>query len=117
VGVDEDFAQQIDIYPTILDMIGYKKPFRSWGRSLLDKKSAQPFVINSTGTIYQFSRGNYICSFDGKKVLGFYDKNDKELKINLIQKRNSEMNDLELRCKAFIQDYMERVVDKKMYAK
>ena len=117
VGVDDDFAQQIDIYPTILDMIGYEKPFRSWGRSLLDKKTSQPFVINSTGTIYQYSRGNYICTFDGKKVLGFYDKNDKELKVNLIQNRNSEMNDLELRCKAFIQDYMERVVDKRMYAK
>lgn len=117
VGVDDDFAQQIDIYPTILDMIGYEKPFRSWGRSLLDKKTSQPFVINSTGTIYQYSRGNYICTFDGKKVLGFYDKNDKELKVNLIQNRNSEMNDLELRCKAFIQDYMERVVGKKMYAK
>jgi phosphoglycerol transferase MdoB-like AlkP superfamily enzyme len=24
VGVDEDWAQQIDIYPTILDMIGYQ---------------------------------------------------------------------------------------------
>lgn len=117
VGVDDDLAQQIDIYPTILDMIGYKKPFRSWGRSLLDKKSSQPFVINSTGTIYQFSRGNYICTFDGKKVLGFYDKNDKELKTNLIQNRNPEMNDIELSCKAFIQDYMERVVDKKLYSK
>ena len=115
VGVDTDLAQQIDIYPTILDMIGYNKPFRSWGRSLLDKKSSEPFVINSTGNIYQFLRGNYICTFDGKKVLGFYDKNDKELKTNLIQNRNSKMNDIELRCKAFIQDYMERVVDKKLY--
>lgn len=30
VGVNNDLAQQIDIYPTILDMIGYNKPFRSW---------------------------------------------------------------------------------------
>ena len=114
VGIDEDLAQQIDIYPTILDMIGYEKPFRSWGRSLLDKKTTQPFVINSTGTIYQFSRGNYICTFDGKNAIGFFDKNDKALKNNLIKLRNAEMNDLELRCKAFIQDYMERVVDKKL---
>jgi len=77
IGVDEDLAQQIDIYPTILDMIGYEKPFRSWGRSLLDKKTTQPFVINSTGTIYQFSRGNYICTFDGKNAIGFFGKNDK----------------------------------------
>ena len=114
VGVDDDFAQQIDIYPTILDMIGYDKPFRSWGRSLLDNKSSQPFFINSTGTIYQFARGNYICTFDGKVALGFYDKNDKALKNNLIKNRNAEMNDIELNCKAFIQDYMERVVDKRL---
>jgi phosphoglycerol transferase MdoB-like AlkP superfamily enzyme len=117
VGVDTDFAQQIDIYPTILDMIGYKKPFRSWGRSLLDKKSSPPFVINSTGNIYQFMKGNYICTFDGKVATGFYDKNDKALKNNLIKNRNPEMDTVELNCKAFIQDYMDRVVDQKLYAK
>ena len=114
VGVDNDWAQQIDIYPTVLDMIGYDKPFRSWGRSLFDKKASQPFVINSTGTIYQFAKGNYICTFDGKNVLGFYDKNDKALKINLIKNRNAEMNEIELHCKAFIEDYMNRVMDKKL---
>lgn len=117
VGVNTDLAQQIDIYPTILDLIGYKKPFRSWGRSLFDTKSSTPFVINSTGNIYQFSKGNFICTFDGKEAIGFYDKNDKGLKLNLIAHRNAEMDALELNCKAFIQDYMERVVDKKMYAK
>jgi hypothetical protein len=45
---------------------------------------------------------------------GFYDKNDKALAHNLIGSRNKEMNDLELSCKAFIQDYMERVVDQKL---
>jgi phosphoglycerol transferase MdoB-like AlkP superfamily enzyme len=114
VGVDDDWAQQIDIYPTILDMIGYEKPFRSWGRSLFDKKSSKPFVINSTGTIYQFAKGNYICTFDGKNVLGFYDKEDKALKFNLIKNRNAEMNEIELHCKAFIEDYMNRVIDKKL---
>ncbi|MES2545966.1 MAG: sulfatase-like hydrolase/transferase [Bacteroidota bacterium] len=117
VGVDEDLAQQIDIYPTILDMIGYQKPFRSWGRSLLDKKTSTPFIINSTGTIYQFLKGNYICTFDGKQVLGFYEKNDKGLKNNLIKNRNAEMNEIELHCKAFIQDYADRVVDKKLVSK
>ncbi len=113
VGVDTDLAQQIDIYPTILDMIGYQKPFRSWGRSLFDKTTA-PFVINSTGSIYQFMKGNYICTFDGTIATGFYDKNDKGLKNNLIKNRNAEMNTIELNCKAFIQDYMNKVVDKKL---
>ena len=117
VGVNTDLAQQIDIYPTILDMIGYKKPFRSWGRSLFDTKTNTPFVINSTGNIYQFSKGNYICTFDGNQATGFYDKDDKGLKTNLIAHRNPEMNAIELHCKAFIQDYMDRVVDKNMYVK
>ncbi len=117
VGVDDDLAQQIDIYPTILDMIGYQKPFRSWGRSLFDKKSSMPFVVNSTGTTHNFLKGNYICTFDGTNATGFYAKNDKGLTNNLIKNRNPEMNDLELSCKAFIQDYMNRVIDKKLYAK
>ena len=114
VGINNDLAQQIDIYPTILDMIGYIKPFRSWGRSLFDTKTSTPFVINSTGTIYQFSRGNYICTFDGTNAIGFFNKDDKALKTNLIAHRNAEMNTLELNCKAFIQDYMNRVVDQKL---
>jgi len=97
-------------------MIGYKKPFRSWGRSLFDK-SMQPYVINSTGNLYQFSKGNYICIFDGKNAIGFYDRDDKMLANNLIKSRNAEMDEIELNCKAFIQDYMERVVDQKLYAK
>lgn len=117
IGVDTDLAQQMDIYPTILDMIGYEKPFRSWGRSLIDKKSSQPFVINSTGSIYQFSKGNYICTFDGKKATGFYKVHDKALKTNLIKNKNSEMDSIELNCKAFIQDYMQRVIDKNLTSK
>ncbi|CAM3975492.1 alkaline phosphatase family protein [Flavobacterium branchiophilum] len=116
VGVNDDYAQQIDIYPTILDMIGYPKPFRSWGRSLV-AQSETPFVINSNGTYYQFLEGPYICIFDGKKAIGFYDKSDKSLSINLITKRNATMNQIETKCKAFIQDYMERVIDKKLSSK
>lgn len=114
LGVDDDFAQQIDIYPTILDLIGYQKPFRSWGRSLLDKKSSEPFFINFVGDLYQFGRGNYICLFDGKLATGFFDKNDKGLINNLIKNRNPEMDDLELRCKSFVQDYMNRVIDRRL---
>lgn len=114
VGVNDDWAQQIDIYPTLLDMIGYQKPFRSWGRSLISDKQVAPFAVRHSANVYQFMSGNYICTMDDKKAVGFYDKNDKGMKKNLIGQRNAEMDALELRCKAFIQDYMERVVDKRL---
>lgn len=116
-GVNHDWAQQIDIYPTILDMMGYEKPFRSWGRSLLSEKKVPPFVMRYSSDHYQMMSGSYICTFDGTKAVGFYAKNDKDLKHNLIKNRNAEMNLLEQRCKAFLQDYMERIIDKKLTSK
>lgn len=117
VGVNKDWAQQIDIYPTLLDMMGYDKPFRSWGRSLISEKKVPPFVMRYSSDHYQMMSGNYICTFDGEKAVGFYKKEDKDLKNNLIGQRNAEMNLLEKRCKAFLQDYMERIIDKKLTSK
>lgn len=116
-GIDMNLAQQIDIYPTILDLIGYDKPFRSWGNSLVDSDVSKRFVINSTGTTHQFMKGNYICTFDGTNILGYFDKNDRTLSKNLISKPTKEMNDIGLQCKAFYEDYMERIIDKKMTSK
>jgi phosphoglycerol transferase MdoB-like AlkP superfamily enzyme len=117
VGVNKDWAQQIDIYPTILDMIGYDKPFRSWGRSLIGDKETTPFVMRHSSDNYQMMSGNYICVFDGEKTIGFYKKEDKALENNLISQKNSEMILLEKRCKAFLQDYMQRIVDKQLTTK
>lgn len=115
-GVSKDLAQQIDIYPTILDMVGYDKSFRSWGRSLIGDKEIKPFAMNHSGVQYQLQRGNYICTFDGEKTIGFFDINDKGLAHNLINQRNKEMDTIEEVCKAFLQDYYERIVDRKLYA-
>ncbi len=114
VGENKELAQQIDIYPTILDMIGYPKPFRSWGRSLLNDKQVPPFVMKYSLNVFQYMEGNYICCFDGKSVVGFYAKEDKGMEHNLIKNRTAEMDAIALRCKAFIQDYMERIIDKRL---
>lgn len=114
-GKNIDLAQQIDIYPTVLDLIGYPESFRSWGRSLVGDQEVQPFVINYGANQYTFQRGRYICRFDGQKVTGFFDIEDKGLAHNLIDQRNAEMDALELACKAFLQDYFERIVDRKLH--
>lgn len=114
VGKRTDIVQHIDIYPTILDMIGYNKPFRSWGRSLMSNSNETPYAINYFSNQYQFQSGNYICTFDGKKATGFYAISDKGLEKNLISKRNAEMNALEVKCKAFLQDYFDRIINKKL---
>lgn len=113
-GVNGDWAQQIDIYPTLLDMMGYQKPFRSWGRSLVSSGKIAPFVIKHSANVYQYMSGNYICTFDGKKAVGFYAKADKNMEHNLISQRNPEMDLLEVKVKCFVQDYMNRIVERRL---
>lgn len=115
-GVRTDVASQMDIYPTLVDLIGYNKPFRSWGRSLITNSPIEtPRVINSPGNIYQFMQGNYIYLFDGKKIIGIYAISDKGLKHNMEgEMLNAEMSKGMLDCKAFIQDYTDRIVNKKL---
>lgn len=113
-GLDHQLSQQIDIYPTILDYLGYNKPFRSWGRSVLNENKVAPFCIKYSGSVYHFMQGNYICVFDGDKAIGFYDKNDLDLKNNLIGQRNEKMDQIEIACKAFLQDYFDKIMDRNL---
>lgn len=116
-GVNHEFAQQIDIYPTLADLIGYHKKIRSWGRSLVSDKKYPPIIANSDGTVEQFVIGNYIYRFDGKDVVGIFDKADLGLEKNLMDnlKNNPETEKGKQIAKAWYQDYMNRVVNRKMY--
>jgi hypothetical protein len=44
-----------------------------------DKKYS-PIIANSDGTVEQFIIGNYIYRFDGKEIVGIFDKSDLGLK-------------------------------------
>lgn len=114
-GVSPEMAQQIDIYPTLADLIGYNKKIRSWGRSLVSDKKYPPIIVNSDGSSEQFIIGNYIYRFDGKEVVGVYDKTDLGLENNLINKiKNAEIDKGKQIAKAWYQDYMDRVINRKL---
>ncbi len=114
-GINEDYAQHIDIYPTILDAIGYQKSFRSWGRSLIaNKENETPYLINSIAGLYYFARGNYFCTFDGTNLVGLYDKNDKKLAQDLKSTYPEIATEFEKGCKAILQDYYQKIIDKEL---
>lgn len=114
-GENTEIAQQIDIYPTLADLIGYNKPIRSWGRSLVSDKKYPGIVVNSDGNNEQFIIGNYIYRFDGKDIVGVYDKTDLALEKNLIgQLKTPEIEQGKQTAKAWYQDYMDRVINRKL---
>lgn len=112
-GVNNELAQQMDIYPTIVNLIGYEKPFRSWGRSLIQKDDIEPYVVNGGGQI-QFQQGDYICTFSEDKITGIYSIDDRDLSHNLMQNKNSEMINVQRNFEAFLKDYFDRIIDKKL---
>lgn len=116
-GKREELAQQLDIYPTLVDLMGYNKPIRSWGRSLVSLEKYPHFIVNSSGTQEHFMIGQYIYTFDGKEVIGVYAQNDLNLEKNLIAslKNQPEIQHGILLCKAWYQDYMHRVIRKKLH--
>ena len=114
-GVDDRFAQQMDIYPTLADLIGYNKKIRSWGRSLVSDKTEDYMIIHSDSINEQILIGNYVYVFDGKEVTGIYDKTDLALSKNLISKNLNPEQKLGIeKTKAWYQDYMNRVINRKL---
>lgn len=115
-GVDNRLAQQMDIYPTLADLMGYHKKIRSWGRSLVSDKNEDPIIVNSNAIEDQMMIGNYIYVFNGKDVTGIYDKSDLGFSKNIInQPKNKEQELGILKVKAWYQDYMDRVINRKLY--
>lgn len=112
-GVNDELTHQMDIFPSIVDLVGYDKPINSWGRSLFSN-SGKPFSIHFSGTVYHFITDKYILVFDGDSVIGVYDKEDQWLSNNLKENSNINFSNEEKYLKAFMQDYMNRIIEKKL---
>ena len=115
-GTSDVLGQQIDIFPTIVDLIGYQKPFRSWGRSLMSDKNETPRAFVTNTNFYQLIQGNYIYVLDTKgETIGIYDKEDINLTKNLKDKPlNNEMKKGVADMRAFMQDFMDRIINDKL---
>ena len=117
-GSSEELGQQIDIFPTLVDLMGYQKPFRSWGRSLLANKADETpraFVTNTQ--FYQLIQGNYIYVLDLQgEVVGVYSKDDLNLSHNLKEQiaNNEEIKKGIADIRAFMQDFMDRIINDKL---
>ena len=110
-------AQQTDITPTLLHLLGYNKPYLAFGEDLLgydgdDVKKTWAFNYNAG--IYQLVRGDFLLQFDGTKTTAVYRfKTDPLLKENLVG-RLPEQQEMELFLKALIQQYMSRMNENRL---
>lgn len=108
-GVMPGIAQQIDIMPTLLALLGYNRPFVAFGRNLLSSNSSYlGWTVNYSNSIYQYLERDTLIQFDGQQVLKAYDmKNDPMMKSPLM----SHPAHHERKIKAIIQQYMSRMIN------
>ena len=109
-------AQQTDITPTLLHLLGYNRPYLAFGDDLLSIPPGQSWAFNYNAGIYQLVRGDLLLQFDGAKTTAVYRfKTDPLLKENLVD-RLPEQQEMELFLKALIQQYMSRMNENRLLA-
>jgi phosphoglycerol transferase MdoB-like AlkP superfamily enzyme len=113
-GRRPEIAQQIDIMPTVLGQLNFDKPYVAFGRDIL-KEKAEPFAFNYKDNTYQLFEKEFLLVFDGKETLGLYDfKTDRMVERNLMKQYPEIVSSMEMRIKAIIQQYNNRLIDDKM---
>ncbi len=101
-------AQQIDILPTVLGLLGYDKPFLAFGCDLFSTPAQDTWAVNYLNGIYQYVKWGYVLQFDGQKTTGMYSLEDRLMQHNLVG-QVAEQALMELELKAVIQQYMMRM--------
>ena len=111
-GQRQGIAQQIDIMPTILNYLGYNKPYVAFGIDLLNTPADKTWAVSYNGGIYQYVKGDYFIQFDGTKLKAAYNyKKDWMMTRNLVNDQSAQpaLTTMTKELKAIIQSYMQRM--------
>jgi len=101
-------VQQLDVMPTIFGYLNYDLPYLAFGFDV--NKTADRFAINYTNGTYQLYTDRYVLHFDGQKTTGLYETGS-DMTNNLSGKLPDVQNELEMKIKAFLQEYTTRMVE------
>jgi len=113
--IDSTNVQHIDILPTIMNFIGYNKPYFSLGNDMLNDSIDHYVVVNNIGAkancvIWK----NTVLHYFEDKLIGIYDINDNALSNNLYDSKKHLIPEMENRYKAFLQQFNNSIINNKM---
>lgn len=107
--VQDKIAQQIDILPTVMGMMGYDKPYCAFGQDLLNTTPDDTWAVNYLNGIYQYVKHNHVIQFDGHSVTAAYHLDDSLMQHN-VKDQFPQQQQMETELKAIIQQYMQRML-------
>jgi phosphoglycerol transferase MdoB-like AlkP superfamily enzyme len=114
-SVDDQVAGQVDLTPTLLELLHYKGPYFGFGRSLLDSSDSMRYVINMPGGIPQIIDKDFVLGYDVSREKSKYlyrYHSDSLMKNNLLddQQFAGVSKQLETLIKANIQAYNQALI-------
>ena len=119
-GIDTAMiAQHIDIMPTVLEYVGYDRPFIAFGKSLISTPAKESFAVNYANETYRYYKGEHILLYNGESdtpVSLFNLHDDIMMKDNIVGNNNVQ-NDMTRELRAIIQQYMNCMTDDRLTIK
>ena len=116
-GIDSTMiAQQIDIMPTVLEYVGYDRPFIAFGKSLISTPAKESYAVNYANETYRYYKGEHILLYNGENdtpLSMFNLRNDIMMKNNILGS-SSVQHDMVRELQAIIQQYMERMTGNRL---
>jgi len=115
-------VQQLDIVPTVLDLLHYNRPFMAFGKSILDTLSPG-IAINHFGDLYQAIDSSYLFGYNEKTEQPAYlyqFTKDTALQHDLLQHAmlpDLHSKKMEDHLKAVIQYFNYSMIYNKLYVK
>lgn len=103
-GKRSEIFQQLDILPTVLDLLNLNKKYYAFGNSIFQEGERE--AITYLEGIYYYFNSPFMLSFSGKEALNMYSLKDRsEMSENEKKERTPEFKTKINRLKAIIQRY------------
>jgi phosphoglycerol transferase MdoB-like AlkP superfamily enzyme len=107
-------AQQIDVMPTVLNLLNFDDEYIAFGNNLMDD-TGESFAFNTSNSTYHLYMKDHILEMTDNKSIGLYDyKNDIFLGKNLLGTEPELQSRMEDKLRAVIQTYNSRLIDNNM---
>jgi len=107
-GKHPGIVQQIDIMPTLLNYVGYDRPYIAFGKDIINTAPEDSWAFN--WDFYpQFFKGDYVMRSDGENVTEIFNYRTDPLLKNNLKGKIPEEKEMERQMNAIIQSYMQRM--------
>ena len=106
--------QQTDIMPSILDYLGYPRPFVAFGNSIFQQDVTR-FDMSMISNSYQLIEGDYALQWDGADKFVLYNyKSDPLLKQQIELTDKDTIDSMKNLLKAIVQQYNNRMIENRL---